>query len=130
MRESQEWLDKTTKRPIVVEENMPSEGAGNTDRGLTGQAENGSVAAERNPTNALSSRQSLPEASDGFFVRQVDYCPPPDEVVNDFVRMVCLHLSEGETNGLHLMTTRQGFRQFLRVVVGIVAKEANRREPS
>jgi hypothetical protein len=120
-------LDKTPERLIVIDNQLyiktPPAGADNTHRGLTGQADSDSMAAEGNSNVELSSRQSLSPAVDGFSVsRQVEYCPPSDKVVNAFADEVCKALSDQGQAGT---TVRQEFRQFMMIVARIVAKQAN-----
>ena len=81
------------------------------------------MAAEGNSNVELSSRQSLSSAADGFSVsRQVEYCPPPDNVVNVFADRVCEALSGQDQS---TTAVRQEFRQFMIIVARIVAKQAN-----
>jgi hypothetical protein len=85
------------------------------------------MAAESNSNLALSSRQLLPAAvGDSSDSSQVEYCPPPDELIGQFVFAVCGTLSEVAQSGEFSSTeTRQGFRQFMVVVARITAKQAN-----
>jgi hypothetical protein len=122
-------LDKLGNQPIVKssEQETPPDGASNTTQGLTDHADLGSMAAESNINLTLSSRQLLPAAVGDFSVsRQVEYCPPPDAVVGQFARDVCDGLSEAVQVADPLtIQTRQGFQQFMAVVVRIVVKQAN-----
>jgi hypothetical protein len=118
-------FDKPAEQPIV-EKNQPrrtpSEGAVNTDRGLTGHADEGSMAAERNIIPELSSRQSPSAAVDGFSVGAVEYCQPAKETIAGFVQAVM-----SELDGLPDTEIRQGFRQFIDVLISIQTKAANNR---
>lgn len=122
-------LDKLGNQPIVKssDQETPPEGAVNTYRGLTDQAVIGSMAAESNSNLTLSSRQLLPAAVGDFSVsRRVEYCPPPDEVVGKFAIDVCGGMSEIVSSpDLSTIETRQGFQQFMAVVVRIIVKQAN-----
>jgi hypothetical protein len=120
-------LDKTPERLIVIDNQVntktPPDGAINTRRGLTGQADSDSMAAEGNSNVELSSRQSLSTAADDFSVsRQVEYCPPTDKVVNAFADEVCEALNGQDQSTI---AVRQEFKQFMIVVARIVAKQAN-----
>ncbi len=125
-----ESLDKSANQPIVDETTTPPAGASNTDRGLTGHAELSSTAADCNTNLASSSRQSLPSAAvDDFSVeKRAEYCPPPDKLVNEYIWTAANFLATDEASSKQLIATRQGFGQFLRVVIRIMTKDANRRE--
>ncbi len=122
-------LDKLENQSIVKpsHEETPPEGATNAIRGLTDHADDSSMAAESNSNVTLSSRQLLPAAVGDFSVsRQVEYCSPPDEVIGKFATDVCGGMSEIISfPALSTIETRQGFRQFMAVVVRIVVKQAN-----
>jgi len=122
-------LDKLGNQLIVKssDQETPPDGASNTTQGLTDHAEVHSMAAESNSNLTLSSRQLLPAAIDDFSVsRQVEYYPPSDIVVGQFARDVCGGLSEViQSADLSTRATRQGFQQFMAVVVRIVVKQAN-----
>ena len=128
-------LDTLENQPIVKssDENTPLEGARNTNQGLTGHADETSMAAESYSNLALSSRQLLepaplaPSAIDGSFdSRQVEYVPPPDAVIARYAFEVCRSLAERfPSAGFARTETRQGFQQFMMVVARIAASQAN-----
>jgi hypothetical protein len=125
-------LDNPAKRPIVkgnhLNKRTPLAGVRRTHQGLTNHADNDSMEALRNSTSAHPSRQLLSSAVDDFSVsRQVEYCPPPDAVIDQFVRDVCDELGENANSVTTTTETRQGFREFMTVVASIVAKQANAR---
>ena len=123
-------FDRKKESPIVkqLHKETPPDGASNAIRGLTDHADETSMAAESNSNVGLSSRQLLSPAVDGFFVGQIEYCEPPQEVLDDFARAVLSRLSVSDDgNGLDV-ATYQSFRQFLGVVVTMMTKEANREQ--
>lgn len=121
-------LDKAPKPSIVeaIQTQAPPEGVGRTNRGLTTHAEEASMEAECNAILAPPGRQLLP-AVDGLRVDAVEYCAPPDPAIQGFVRAVCEQL-DGPASEVARMAIRQGFRQFMDVVIRIQTKQANRRE--
>ncbi len=123
-------LDKLENQPIVKssEQETPPDDAINAIRGLTDHADLDSMAAESNSNRTLSSRQLLPSAVGDFSVsRQVEYCPPPDTVIGQYARDVCDELIGVAHSEKTAIETRQGFREFMTVVAGIMAKQANAR---
>jgi hypothetical protein len=121
-------FDKSGNSHIVSENQVnkgtPLNGVGSTKQGLTSQADFASMEAVENPISALSSRQLLSPAVDGFFDRAVEYCSPPQEVVDAFIQAAVCELEDiigADT------ASRQGFRQFLTIVIRITTKEANGR---
>jgi hypothetical protein len=123
-------LDNLVNEPILKETQLhkrtPPEGAGNTNRGLTSQAEADSMEAMQNPISALPSRQLLSSAVDDFCVRDVEYCAPSEDVIDEFTWGVCRKLGEDLSTEFFTVETRQGFRQFLNVLINIEVKRANR----
>jgi hypothetical protein len=121
-------FDKPGNRHIVSEQpnkKTPPEGADNTNRGLTSQADVDSMAADRNSSSALPSRQVSQPAPDDFSFQEVEYCAPPEDVVDRFVRDVWADFSQtvsGETDSLAI---QQGLKQFMSVVIDIQTKQAN-----
>ena len=119
-------VDKPGKENIVGDSQphtkTPSDGAGNTDGGLTDHADETSMAADRNISPGSTSRQSLSAASDDFLVGKVEYYPPAEETVAAFVHAVL-----AEFGDLSNTEIRRGFRQFVDVLILIETKAANKR---
>ncbi len=124
-------LDNPVNSPIVrvSEQNKetPPGGDTNTHRGLTSQADGNSMEATQDPISALSSRQLLSPAVDGFFDRKVEYCPPPDRIVWNFANAVCDRLNEQFPGQYSSTEVRQGFRQFLEAIINLQVERANKR---
>jgi hypothetical protein len=133
VRKSRVYLDTSKKQPIVKpsDEKTSREGVISTTTGLTGHADETSMAAESYSNLALSSRQLLPpataSATDDFSVsRQVEYIPPTEAEVSQYARDVCTALSEAIPGGRFAdPEVRAGFQRFMVVVVRIVAKQAS-----
>jgi hypothetical protein len=125
-------LDKAKNKPIVngsqLHKKAPPDGVRSTNRGLTSQAEVGSLEAMSDPISTPSSRQLLPQANDDFLVPKVEYDPPPQEIVDKFVEAVCSRLVTADSCNAQIgaVELERGFRQFLDVVINIQTKHMNR----
>jgi hypothetical protein len=134
-------LDSVKNQSIVnsSDEKTPPEGAGNTNQGLTGHADDSSMAAESYSNLALSSRQLMGPAllapstllpgspvGDSLRSRRVEYVPPTEAEVSQYARDVCAALSKAIPSA-HFgePEVQAGFQRFMMVVVRIVAKQAN-----
>ena len=116
-------VDKRAKSPIVeqsVSDKTPSDGAGHTDRGLTGHDDLGNMAADSNTNLAPTSRQLRPPAVGDSASREVRYCPPEQDTVTRFTQAVVTHFTSEFDAEIW-----QGFHQFMDVVVSIQTKAAN-----
>lgn len=93
-----ERFDKSPDSNIVSESQLnketPLEGVGCTDQRLTTQADNGSLEAMQNPISALSSRQLLSSAVDGFFVEPVDIRSPSASPITLAAQLLIVWLLE------------------------------------
>ena len=130
VRRSKSQLDRLQNQSIVksVDEKTPPEGVGSTNRGLTDHADTSSMAAESYSNLTLSSRQLLPSATDDFSVsRQVEYVPPADKVVRGYAMAVCNELAQRDPDAFSGLEIRQGFLQFVNVLIHIQIKQANKR---
>jgi hypothetical protein len=127
-------VDRAGKENIVggnqPHTKTPSDGADNTDGGLTGHAEKASMAAERNGIFAHSSRQAPSAAHGDFSIRATEYCAPQEKVIEDFARDVWIALSQSLPDDPDEIEIVQGFREFMDLVIAIEVERANGEEQS